>query len=76
MEKVDDWYRGRLDKDFQREGPGASDLRVKGTIVHIESGEIAYVSQSGPAVEIVSLKHGVDGGTKIDLARMGRSEAQ
>ncbi len=76
MEKVDDWYRGRLDKDFQREGPGPTDLRVKGTIVHVENGEIAYVSQSGPAVQVVSLKHGADGGTKIDLARMGRSEAQ
>jgi hypothetical protein len=76
MEKVDDWYRGRLDKDFQREGPGPTSLTVKGTIVQIETGEIAYISQSGPAVEIVSLKHGADGGTKIDLARMGRSEAQ
>jgi hypothetical protein len=76
MEKVDDWYRGRLDKDFQREGPGPTDLTVKGTIVHVESGEIAYISQTGPAIMIVSLKRGADGGTKIDLARMGRSEAQ
>ena len=76
MEKVDDWYRGRLDKDFQREGPGPTSLTVKGTNVQIENGEIAFVSQTGPAVQIVSLKHGADGGTKIDLARMGRSEAQ
>ena len=76
MEKVDDWYRGRLDKDFQREGPGPTELTVKGTTVHIENGEIAYISQSGPAIQIVSLKHGMDGGTKIDLARMGRNEAQ
>lgn len=76
MEKVDDWYRGRLDKDFQREGPGPTSLKVKGTIVQIETGEIAYVSETGPAVQVVSLKHGADGGTKIDLARIGRSEAQ
>jgi hypothetical protein len=76
IEKVDDWYRGRLDKDFQREGPGPTSLKVKGTTVQIETGEIAYISEAGPAVQIVSLKHGVDGGTKIDLARMGRSEAQ
>lgn len=76
MEKVDDWYRGRLDKDFQREGPGPSELKVKGTTVHIETGEIAYISQSGPAILIVSLKRGIGDGTKIDLARMGRSEAQ
>jgi hypothetical protein len=76
MEQVDDWYRGRLDKDFQREGPGPTSLKVKGTTVQIENGEIAYISQSGPAIMIVSLKHGADGGTKIDLARMGRSEAQ
>jgi len=73
---VDDWYRGRLDKDFQREGPGPTQLTVKGTTVHIENGEIAYISQAGPAVSIVSLKRGSDGGTKIDLARMGRNEAQ
>jgi|SRR5579864_2501370 len=76
IEKVDDWYRGRLDKDFVREGPGPTSLTVKGTTVHIESGEIAYISQTGPAVLIVSLKHGFGDGTKIDLARMGRSEAQ
>jgi hypothetical protein len=76
LEQVDDWYRGRLDKDFQREGPGPTSLKVRGTTVQIENGEIAYVSQSGPAIMIVSLKHGVGGGTKIDLARMGRSEAQ
>jgi len=75
MEKVDDWYRGRLDKDFQREG-GPTSLTVKGTNVQIENGEIAFISQAGPAVQIISLKHGADGGTKIDLARMGRSEAQ
>jgi hypothetical protein len=76
MEKVDDWYRGRLDKDFVREGPGPTELKVKGTTVNIESGEIAYISQSGPAILIVSLKHDLKDGTKIDLARMGRSEAQ
>jgi hypothetical protein len=76
MEQVDEWYRGRLDKDFQREGPGATELVVKGMTVHIESGEIAYISQSRPAVEIVSLKHALGGGTKIDLARIGRNEAQ
>jgi hypothetical protein len=76
MEQVDDWYRGRLDRDFQREGPGPTSLRVKGTTVNIETGEIAYISQNGPAILIVSLKHNVAGGTKIDLARMGRSEAQ
>jgi hypothetical protein len=76
MEKVDDWYRGRLDKDFVREGPGPTSLTVKGTTVHIETGEIAYISQSGPAIMIVSLKHGFGDGTKIDMARMGRSEAQ
>jgi hypothetical protein len=76
MEQVDDWYRGRLDKDFQREGPGPTSLKVKGTTVQIDNGEIAYISQSGPAIMIVSLNHGADGGTKIDMARMGRSEAQ
>jgi hypothetical protein len=76
MEKVDDWYRGRLDKDFQREGPGPTSLVVKGTTVQIENGEIAYISQAGPAVQIISLKHRADGGTKIDVVRMGRSEAQ
>jgi hypothetical protein len=76
MEKVDDWYRGRLDRDFERQGPGPTELKVKGTTVHIETGEIAYISQSGPAISIVSLKRNFGGGTKIDLARMGRSEAQ
>jgi hypothetical protein len=76
IEKVDDWYRGRLDKDFVREGPGPTSLTVKGTTVHIETGEIAYISQTGPAVLIVSLKHGFGDSTKIDLARIGRSEAQ
>ena len=76
MEKVDEWYRGRLDKDFERQGPGPTELKVKGMAVHIETGEIAYISQSGPAVSIVSLKRDFGGGTKIDLARMGRSEAQ
>jgi hypothetical protein len=51
-------------------------LKVKGVTVHVETGEISYISQSGPAISIVSLKRGVGGGTKIDLARMGRSEAQ
>jgi hypothetical protein len=76
MEKVDDWYRGRLDKDFEREGPGPTELTVKDTTVHIENGEVAYISQAGPAVMIVSLKRNVGGGTKIDLARMGKREAQ
>jgi hypothetical protein len=76
IEKVDEWYRGRLDKDFQRKGPGPTDLRVKGTTVHIETGEIAYISQAGSAISIISLKNNFGGGTKIDLARMGRSEAQ
>jgi hypothetical protein len=74
--KVDEWYRGRPDKDFERQGPGPTELKVKGTTVHIETGEIAYISQNGPAIMIVSLKHDFGGGTKIDLARMGRSEAQ
>jgi len=76
LEKVDEWYRGRLDKDFQRQGPGPTELKVKGVTVHVETGEISYISQSGSAISIVSLKRGVGGGTKIDLARMGRSEAQ
>lgn len=76
IEKVDDWYRGRLDKDFVRQGPGPTELTVKGINVHIGSGDIAYVSQTGPALLIVSLKHGFGDGTKIDLARMGRNEAQ
>jgi hypothetical protein len=76
MEKVDEWYRGRLDKDFERQGPGPTELKVKGMTVHIETGEIAYISQSGAAISIVSLKRNFGGGTKIDLARMGRSEAQ
>jgi hypothetical protein len=76
MEKVDEWYRGRLDNDFTREGPGPTKLKVKGATVQIETGEIAYISQNGPAIMIVSLKHDFGDGTKIDLARMGRSEAQ
>jgi len=76
IEKVDEWYRGRLEKDFERQGPGPTELKVKGMTVHIENGEIAYISQTGPAVLIVSLKHGFGDGTRIDLARMGRSEAQ
>jgi hypothetical protein len=73
---VDEWYRGKLDKDFERQGPGPRELTVKGTTVHVETGEIAYISQTGPAICIVSLKRGFGGGTKIDLARMGRSESQ
>jgi hypothetical protein len=76
IEKVDDWYRGRLDKDFVRQGPGPTELTIKGVNVHIAGGEIAYISQTGPALLIVSLKHGSGDGTKIDLARMGRNEAQ
>jgi|SRR5882724_9567848 len=76
INKVDEWYRGRLDKDFERQGPGPTELKVKGMTVHISTGEIAYISQAGAAISIVSLKNSFGGGTKIDLARMGRSEAQ
>jgi hypothetical protein len=76
IEKVDEWYGERLGKDFRREGPGPKDTIVKGLTVRVDTGEIVYTSDIGPAATIVSLKRSAGGGTTIDLARMGGRETQ
>ncbi len=76
IEKVDEWYGERLGKDFRREGPGPKDTIVKGLTVRVETGEIVYTSEAGSAATIVSLKRTLNGGTIIDLARMGARETQ
>jgi hypothetical protein len=76
IEKVDQWYGERLGKDFRREGPGPKETVVKGLSLRVDSGEIVFLSDQGPAATIVSLKRTAGGGTTIDLARMGSRETQ
>lgn len=76
IEKVDQWYGERLSKDFRREGPGPKETVVKGLSVRVDTGEIVFLSDQGPAATIVSLKRSGDGGTIIDLSRMGARETQ
>lgn len=75
IEKVDSWYGDRLGKDFNRQGPGHKPVEIRGVNVHIEDGDIAYISDSGTDVSIVSLKPRA-GGTEISLARLGGRQAQ
>jgi hypothetical protein len=76
IEKVDQWYGERLGKGFTREGPGPKETIVKGLTVRVETGEVVYISDAGPAATIVSLKRTSGGGTSIDLSRMGSRETQ
>ncbi len=73
LEKVDAWYRARLGAEFERQGPGAKQRKIKG--VDLESDGIAYVSERGDLVRFVALKER-GAGVDIALGRVGQREAQ
>lgn len=70
IEKVDEWYRHRLGIDFARKGPGPMNIKVKGIDVEVDSGDIAYISES-VGVTVVALKPRA-GRVEIALARIGK----
>ena len=70
MEKVDQWYRQRLGSDFERQGPGPKQVIVRGVVVEIEGGDIAYISQA-EGVSVIALKPQGDH-VQIELARIGK----
>jgi hypothetical protein len=70
IEKVDDRYRHRLGTEFGRNGPGPMHVDVRGINVEIDSGDIAYISDS-VGIAVVGLKPRA-GHVEISLARLGK----
>lgn len=75
LEKVQAWYRNRLGPEFRQEGP--DEKGRPGRNAHVEVGEhdLAFVNDTGEGARIVALKR-VEGGTEIDLLRVGKQEVQ
>ncbi len=75
LEKVQAWYRKRLGPEFRQEGP--NEKGRPGRKDHLDVGEhdLAFVNDSGEGARIVALKR-VEGGTEIDLVRVGKQEVQ
>ena len=75
LEKVQAWYRKRLGPEFRQEGP--DEKGRPGRKDHRDLGEqdLAFVNDAGEGARIVALKR-VEGGTEIDLVRVGKQEVQ
>lgn len=69
IEKVDDWYRENLNKDFEREGPGQSHISVTSRGIPVDTNAIVYVSTRGDSTTAVSLSASF-GRTQINLMRI------
>jgi hypothetical protein len=70
LAQVDEWYKHRLGADFARQGPGPTNFKVRGINVEIDSGDIAYISDS-IGVTVVGLKSRA-GHVEIAMARIGK----
>lgn len=75
IEKVDAWYAEKLGSDFKREGPGITTRKKEIVGIHVESGDIAFISEKEGLVRIVALKKRFNG-VEIGLVRIGKNEAQ
>lgn len=73
LDKVAAWYAERLGPSFSREASGRKTRYIKG--VDASNADIAFISDSGDLVRVVSLKKRPDG-VEIGLARIGKQEAQ
>ncbi len=73
LDKVAGWYAERLGPGFSREAPGRKTRRIQG--VDAGSADVAFISDNGDLVRIVSLKKRADG-VEIGLARIGKQEVQ
>ena len=76
LEKVRDWYRSRLGRDFEMATSTRSGLgRSKINGVEVGDHEVAFVSERGGGARIVALDKSFHG-TKIKLVRVGTREPQ
>jgi hypothetical protein len=73
IDKVDEWYRERLGKDFIREGPGVSVRKGRIFGVEVKSSDIAFIHELDDGMRVVALER-KGGGVEIALVRLGRSE--
>ena len=77
LEKVDDWYRQKLGKDYLREGPGQKTpiLGNRRFPAPIPSDSISYISKTGDGVKVVALTQ-AGTNTQILLMTTGVPAAQ
>ncbi len=73
LDKVTAWYSQRLGPDFSREAPGRSTHCIQG--VDASNADVAFISDNGDLVRVVSLKKRSDG-VEIGLVRVGKQETQ
>jgi hypothetical protein len=75
IEKVDDWYRENLDKDYERQGPGQSHISVSSRGIPVDSNAIVYVLIKGDVTTVISLSASF-GKTQINLMRLNTGPRQ
>lgn len=75
LDKVEEWYRGRLGPEFIREGPGVMKRKKDIFGVDVKSSDTAFISDANDMLRIVALERkGLS--TEIALARIGKQETQ
>ncbi len=74
IDKVDEWYRQKLGREFEREGRGVTIRKKEIFGIEVHSDDIAYVAKKNDELRVVTLRQ-VGGHVEIAHVRIGEPSA-